>query len=214
MLALVPGETRRFEAALLPLEHGLEARRAAMGRKQRQSLDQASARGLAFAEDATALDEAYALHVAQSRHWPGHRALPLELSRRLLAARDHGTPVARLFTLRDARGLVSAALALDGAHETFPWWSGTHPDGRRSQAFTLLMWRIAEWAAAHGRRRVNLGASTGLGGVSAFKKSLGAALEGYPVRWLDARHAPWSGRVLAGLQAWRRRGRPRGEAGS
>ncbi len=211
-LDTVPGETRRFEAALLPLAGGLEARRAAMGRKQRQSLDQARARGLAFAEDSAALDEAYTLHCQQSRDWPGHRPLPLELSRRLLAARAHGLPVARLFTLRSSRGLVAATLALDGAHETFPWWSGTHPDGRRLQAFTLLMWQVAEWAAARGRQRVNLGASTGLDAVSSFKRSLGAEIESYPVRWLDARHAGPAGRALAGLQAWRRRGRPRGEA--
>jgi hypothetical protein len=211
-LALVPGETRWFEAALLPLGHGLDACRAAMGRKQRQALDQARTRGLVFAEEAGALDEAYALHVAQSAHWPAHRPLPLELSRRLLAARAHGVPVARLFTLRSSRGLLSAVLALDGAHETFAWWSGTHLDGRRLHAFPLLLWQMAEWAAARGRLRLNLGASTGLDAVSSFKKSLGATLEGYPVRWLDARQASWGGRALAGLQAWRRRGRPRGAA--
>lgn len=211
-LAHVPGNTRWVATALMPLEHGLEPRRVAMGRKARQALDQASDRGLVFAEDADALEEVYALHVMQSRHWPGHRPLPIELSRRLLAARSAGEPVARLFTLRSARGLVSGTLALDGAHETFPWWAGTHSEGRRLQAFTLLLWRVAEWAAAHGRRRVNLGASTGLEGVSAFKKALGAEILEYPVHRLDAGNANAAGRLLASVQAWHRRGRTSGGA--
>lgn len=204
-LSAVPGNTRWVETALLPVEHGLDACRAAMGRKARQTLEQAGERGLVFAEEPAALDEAYALHVAQSRHWPGHRPLPIELSRRLLAARASGDSVARLFTLRSGHGLESATLVLDGAHETLAWWAGTHPGGRRLQAFTLLMWRVAEWATQHGRRRLNLGASTGLEGVSAFKRSLGADIVRYPVRVLDARHAGWAGRALALAQSARRR---------
>ncbi|MEQ1834281.1 MAG: GNAT family N-acetyltransferase [Candidatus Eisenbacteria bacterium] len=206
-LAAVPGSTRQVETALLAVGRGLDACHAAMGRKARQTLEQAAERGLEFREDAAALDEAYALHVAQSRHWPGHRPLPLALSRRLLAARAQGEPVARLFTLRSAQGLESATLVLDGAHETLAWWAGTHPAGRRLQAFTLLMWRVAGWAAEHGRLRLNLGASTGLEGVSAFKRSLGADIAGYPVRVLDARHAGRAGRWLAALQLARRRRR-------
>ena len=205
-LALVPGDTRRYEAALLRLEGGAEAVRAAMGRKQRQALGQVLARDLRFAEEPAALEEAYALHLAQSRHWSGHRPLPLELSRRLLAARPvTGEAVARLFTLRSPRGIVSAALALDGVHETFLWWSGTHPQGRRRDAFTRLVWEVAEWAATRGRKRLNLGASPGLAHVASFKRSLGAEVFDYPTRWLDARDAPWPGRALAALQHWRRR---------
>jgi hypothetical protein len=212
-LARVPGETRRFEAAILRLAGGTAPLRAAMSRKQRQALDHARERGLEFAEEPGALEEAYALHLAQSRHWPGHRPLPLELSRRLLATSDarHG-PVARLFTLRSAHGLVSATLALDGPHETFAWWSGTHPDGRRSQAFALLLWSLAEWAAERGRLRLNLGASTGLSPVASFKNALGAETFAYPVRRLDARHAAWPGRAVAALQSRLRRGRAMGEA--
>jgi len=129
-LARVPGETRVVEAALLRLGAGLEPLRAAMSRKQRQALDHARGLGLAFAADAGALDEAYALHVAQSRGWPAHRPLPIELSRRLLAADSDLGPVARLYTLRSAAGLLSATLALESPRETFVWWSGTHPDAR------------------------------------------------------------------------------------
>lgn len=204
-LARVPGSTRHVEAALLRLSGGPERLRAAMHRKQRQALEHARAQGLVFAEEPAALDEAYALHLSQSRHWPGHRALPLELSRRLLQVPPAGGPMARLFTLRSTHGLVSATLALDGPHETFAWWSGTHPRGRRQQAFALLLWSAAEWAAAHGRRRFNLGASTGLGAVAAFKQSLGGENFTYPVRVLDARHASWPGRTFMALQRLRRR---------
>jgi hypothetical protein len=211
-LARVPGETVRVEAALVRLAGGSEAAGAAMSRKQRQALQHARGRGLVFAEDAGALEEAYALHLAQSRHWPGHRPLPLELSRRLLFAPAAGVePVARLFTLRSARGLLSATLALDGPHETFAWWSGTHAEGRRSQAFVLLMWSVAEWAAARGRARLNLGASTGLPPVASFKQALGAERLRYPVRRLDARHAAWAGRAVAALQAKLRVGRAKVE---
>jgi hypothetical protein len=211
-LARVPGETVRVEAALVRLAGGSEAAGAAMSRKQRQALQHARGRGWEFAEDAGALEEAYALHLAQSRHWPGHRPLPLELSRRLLLAPAAGAePVARLFTLRSARGLLSATLALDGPHETFAWWSGTHAEGRRSQAFVLLLWSMAEWAAARGRARLNLGASTGLPPVASFKQALGAERLRYPVRRLDARHAAWAGRAVAALQAKLRVGRAKAE---
>lgn len=212
-LARVPGETLRVEAALVRLGGGSEAAAAAMSRKQRQALQHARERGLAFAEDAGALEEAYALHLAQSRHWPGHRPLPLELSRRLLSASAaEAEPVARLFTLRSARGLLSATLALDGPHETFAWWSGTHPEGRRSQAFVLLLWSLAEWAAARGRARLNLGASTGLPPVASFKQALGAERFPYPVRQLDARHAAWPARAAAAFQARLRTRRAKAEA--
>ncbi len=212
-LERVPGETRRFEAATLPLAGGTGGLRDGMQRRQRQALDQALARRATFAEDPAALDEACALHLAQSAGWPGHRPLPLELSRRLLRAGAGAEPVARLFTLREAGELASAAFALDGPHETFLWWSGTHESARRSGAFVRLVWSVAEWAAARGRRRLDLGASTGLAPVAAFKRSLGAVSVGYPVRWLDASAAGWAGRGLARAQTLVRRGRARGEPG-
>ncbi|MEO5989498.1 MAG: GNAT family N-acetyltransferase [Candidatus Eisenbacteria bacterium] len=210
MLTPVTGETRWMEAAVVDLTHGIDAAHRRMDRKQRQSLRDTQARGYAFAADPAALEAAYALHIAQGRQWRGHRAQPLELSRRLLASGP--APVARLFGLRDPHGLVSAALALDGPHETFVWWSGTHPSARRPGAFPLLLWSIVEWAAGAGRSRVNLGASTGLSLVASFKSSFGATGVRYPVRWLDARHAPVTARAAAWLQGWVRRGRPRGEA--
>jgi hypothetical protein len=210
-LAELGGETRMLAASVVDLAGGLEAARARIDRKHRQEMRRARERGLAFAEEPGALEAGYALHAAQGRSWRGHRALPLELSRRLLATGGDAPP-ARFFTLRLRGELVSAALALDGPHETFVWWSGTHPSGRRLNAFPLLLWSIVEWAAAAGRARVNLGASTGLEQVAAFKQSLGAAEVRYPVLWLDARHAPAPARAVAWLQAHLRRGRPRGEA--
>lgn len=211
-LARVPGETRTFAAAVLPLADGIDALHAGIQRKQRQALDQARAQAYAFAEEPDALDAAHALHLRQARTWPGHHPLPLELSRRLLRTGAGDAPVARLFTLRSPAGLVAATLALDGPHETFVWWSGMRPEGRRTHAFALLLWRVAEWAAARGRQRVNLGASGGLVPVSAFKSALGASTIAYPVRWLGDRHASGAGRVIARLQGWRRRGRAMGEA--
>ena len=210
MLASVPGETRWFESALLRLDGGPGSVHARMSRKQRQALEHARARGYAFADQAAALDEAHALHLSQSHAWGRHHPLPLELSRRLLAS-GGAEPVARLFTLRSGPDLVSATLALDSQHETFVWWSGTHPEGRRGHAFAFLLSRIAGWAAARGRRRLNLGASTGLPHVATFKASLGAEAFRYPVRRLDARAAGWSGRAIAALQRAVRQGRPEGD---
>ena len=76
----------------------------------------------------------------------------------------------------------------------------------------LLLWSVAEWAAAQGRLRLNLGASTGLAQVAAFKRSLAAESYRYPVRWFAATHAAWPGRALAAFQSWRRRGRAIGAA--
>ena len=214
VLAALPGESRVLESGVIGLASGLEAAWRRVDRKTRQEIQNARS-GLRFEEDAGALDAAYALHAAQSRRWRGHAPHPLELSRRLLAAggRADEAPVARLFTARDTRGLLSAAFALDQRRETLVWWSGTHPEGRARQAFAFLLWSIAGWAAAAGRERVNLGASPGLGLVADFKRSLGAAPVAYPVRWFDASSASPTGRLIAAAPRWRRRGRETGTRG-
>ena len=206
----VLGEVRMYEAAVIALGPGLEAIQARMDRKFRQALRQGLGRGFAFADEPGALESAYQLHVAQGRRWAGHRALPLELARRLLAA-PADPALAHVFTLRDARGLLSATLVLDTPHETFLWWSGTHPEGRRAGAFPVLAWHVIEWAISRGRRRVNLGASTGLEQVASFKQAFGALGERYPVVWIDARHARGPVRAVAAWQRLLRRGRPQGE---
>jgi hypothetical protein len=207
------GETRVLEASLVDLvPGGIEAAWRRVDRKTRQDLRHAREAGLAFAEDPGAIEAAYALHVAQGRAWRNHRPLPLELSRRLLAARDADGPAARLFTLRDARGVVAALLALDHPREILPWWSGLHPGARQRHASGLLLWSVVEWAAQHGRERVNLGGSAGIDPLASFKASLGARPVRYPVRWLDARDAPLAGRIAAALRRRLRGGRRRGEA--
>jgi hypothetical protein len=213
VLAALPGETRMLESGVIELGGGIEEAWRRVGRKTRQEIQNTGA-GLRFGEEAGALDEAYTLHAAQSRRWRTHAPLPLELSRRLLAGGDGGPdlPIARLFTARDGRGLLSAAFALDHGRETLVWWSGTHPEGRAREAFGFLLWSIARWAAAGGRERVNLGASPGLDPVAAFKRSLGAVPVAYPVRWFDASGASAAGRLLALAQRWRRRGRAIGTA--
>lgn len=203
----VPGETRWVEAATIPLEEGVEGAMRRIERKARQTLQHTLMRPLRFAEEPDVLEQAYALHLSQRSQWGAARALPLELSRRLLTG---DPPLARMFAVRDARGLLAATLVLDGPRETFLWWSGTHPDGRRSQAFTRLVWGIVEWAAARGRARVDLGASTGLSLVADFKRSLGAASIRYPVRWFAAGRSRGMTHLLARLQERVRRGRPRG----
>lgn len=208
VLAACGGEIRTMEAACVDVADGIDAARRRMDRKTRQDVRRA-ARRLRFAEAPDALEEAYALYLRQARHWGAHRPLPLELSRRLLAG---PAPAARLFAVRDARGLLSAALALDGARETMLWWSGSHPEARHRGAFPFLLWSVVEWAAAAGRARVNLGASAGRTPVTEFKTSLGAQGVRYPVCWLDARYAPPPGRLVAMVQRRLRRGRDRGTA--
>jgi hypothetical protein len=213
-LAIPGGETRRFEAAIVPLREGLEPLLHRMDRKTRKEMRQARDRGLEVAEDPGALEATYALYATQSRGWRAHRTLPLELLRRLLSgegAESGEAPPARLFTVRDSRGLLAGVLALDGPHETMLWWSGTHPGARARHAFPLLLWSVIEWAHARGRARVNLGASADREAILAFKGSLGAQPVHYPVRWLDARHAHRLGRAVAALQTRMRRGRPLGE---
>ncbi len=208
VLAACGGEVRTMETACVELGAGLDAARRRMDRKTRQEVRRAGRR-LRFAEAPEALEEAYALYARQARAWGAHRPLPLELSRRLL----HGpAPAARLFTVRDAQGMLSAVLALDHVRETLLWWSGSHPEARRRGAFPFLLWSVIERAAEEGRARVNLGASAGRSPVAGFKASLGAASLRYPVCWLDARYASLAGRGLAWLQGRVRRGRDRGGA--
>jgi hypothetical protein len=193
------GVTRTETAAIVDLADGLEAAWRRVERIARQEIRAAGA--LVCAEEPGAIEEAYALHVAQSRSWGGHRPLPLELSRRLLEDGGDGLgPVARLFTARDRDGLLCAALVLDHPREAMPWWSGARPEARRRHAFARLLWAVVEWAHVAGRERVNLGASAGRGPVAAFKDALGARPETYPVRWLDDRAAAPAGRVVAALQ--------------
>jgi len=221
-LEAVSGETRMVETAVVDLAAGLSAAWARMERKTRQAIRAAREHGLAFAEEPEALDEGYALYLRQSRAWRGHRPRPVELSRRLLAlpaaaaadgaaAPGVADPLGRFFTVRDARGLLSATLALDHPREVMLWWSGTHPDARGRQAFVLLLGSVVEWAAGAGRARVNFGASAGLPSVAAFKRALGAFEVRHPVRWLGARHATPAGRLVAAAQAGVRRRRARGE---
>ena len=211
----VAGETRRFEAAHVPLAAGWETLLQRMDRKTRKEMRLAREHGLTVVEDDGALLEAYALYRAQARAWPRHGPVPLELLRRLLS--PDLTPIpdaeraARLFVVRSPRRLLAAALALDGARETMLWWSGSHPGARGAHAFPLLLGAVMEWAHARGRTRVNLGASAGLEPLYTFKESLGAVPFAYPVRWLDARRARGAGRAVGWLQQRMRRGYPRGE---
>jgi hypothetical protein len=205
-LQRVSGETRWLEAGVIDLGAGIEEARRRMDRKTRQEIARSAARGVRCAEENDALEAAYALHVRQSRAWGGHRPMPLELSRRLVAS-----GVGRVLTARDAGGLLCASLALDGGHETFLWWSGADPDARTPDAFARLLAWAAEWAASRSRQRLNLGASTGLPAVDRFKRALGTTSIRYPLRWLDARHAPPLGRLVAALQTRVRRGRTRGD---
>jgi len=204
-LARVGGETRMLETTMIGLDRGLEPAWRAMTRDLRTQIRRVRGLGLTFQEEPAALREAYALHRTQARAWPGHQPLPLELSHRLLASGE--PPPARLFTVRDGRGVLSATLALVHSHEVFLWWSGTHPDGRRLHAFPLLLWSVAEWAAAAGCSRVNLGGSGVSEALATFKHQFKASSCSYPVRWLDARHAGPLGRWVAAVQRVRRRGR-------
>jgi hypothetical protein len=211
----VGGETRRFEAAHVPLAAAWETLLQRMSRKTRHELRQAREQGLTVVEDDDALTEAYALYRAQAKAWPGHGPVPLELLRRLLApdvaSRADADRAARLFVVRSPHRLLTAALALDGARETMLWWSGSHPGARGAHAFPLLLAGVMEWAHARGRARVNFGASAGLEPLHAFKESLGAVAFSYPVHWLDARYAHGAARAVGWLQGRVRRGRARGE---
>jgi CelD/BcsL family acetyltransferase involved in cellulose biosynthesis len=199
-LERVSGEIRWTDAWNVDLEEGIEAARRRLDSDLRYDLRHAGKRGLICIEEPAALEEAYALHLGQRRQWPGTRAVPLEVSRRMLAAGDASGPVARLFTARDRRGLVGAILFLDHEREIMAWWSGARPEARAERAIALLYWSVAEWAARAGRARLNLGASVGRPGLQAFKGSLGARRIRVRALWLDARHARWPGRLAASLR--------------
>jgi GNAT acetyltransferase-like protein len=206
VLERVAGETRHLSAAVIDVVPGGRLERG-LDRDDRYKLRHARAAGFTLREEPEALDRVYALHRAQSRWWVGHRPLPLELSRRLLADRSGREPAALLFTAHDARGLAAGTLVLDHPRETFLWWSGSRP---ASSASRFLLTEVAEWAAARGRARVNLGASSGRASLAAFKRSLGAREVRYPVRWLAPAAGHAGTRAVAALQAWVRRGRHRG----
>ncbi len=209
-LERVAGETRRLTASLIDLT-GEGIMRWQSDRRERKALRRAERLGLHCAEEPAALDECYALHLVQARRWCGHRPPSLPLLRRLLAAPHAGEePLGRLFTVRNPQRLLCGILVLDSRHETFAWWSGTHPHARDAAATrALLVWAI-EWARARGKARFNLGGSAGLTGVASFKHSLGALDLDYSVRWLAPARSGLVARAFASLQRRARRGRHRG----
>ena len=205
-LERLAGETRFMEAAVIDLDAGENEVRARMDRKTRQDVVRSAARGVRCEEDAGAIERVYALHVRQARGWGRYRAMPLELSRRLLAA-----GAGHLLIAHDREGVLCGIFALDAPHETLLWWSGSHPSARAIDATPRLMAWAAEWARERGRRRLNLGASRGLAALESFKRSMGARPVRYPVRWLAAPKAAPLGRLAAEVQRRVRRGRHRGE---
>jgi hypothetical protein len=206
-IAQLAGETRVTETDVVDLADGSLAAHRRLDRKTRESIAAAVTRGLRCAEEPEALDEVYALYAAQARAWRGHRLKPVDVLRRLLAGES---PAARLFTVRDPRGLLAGALALVGEHEWLMWWSGSHQEARRHQAFATLAWSMIESAAAAGAKRFNLGGSAGLENVASFKKALGARAIPVAIRWIAADYAsPW-GKTVAALQRRRQRDRWRG----
>lgn len=205
-LERLAGETRVLETAVIDLDADTDATRARMDRKTRQDIVRSATRGVRCEVDAGALDQVYALHQRQARGWGRYRTLPLELSRRLLAA-----GVGHLLVAHDRDGVLCGIFALDAPHETLLWWSGSHPSSRASDATPRLMAWAAEWSRARGRRRLNLGASRGLVALESFKRSMGARPVRYPVRWLSAPAAAPLGRLVAAVQKRVRRGRHRGE---
>ena len=77
--------------------------------------------------------------------------------------------MARLFTARDARGLVAGIYFLDHRRELFAWWSGARPEAQALHVMPFLYARAALWAEAAGRARLNLGGTGGVSGLAGFK---------------------------------------------
>jgi len=193
----VPGETRRTESAIVDLREGVEPAWKQLNPYARHGIRAARRRGLVFAEEPGAVEEAYVLYVAQAKEWSRHRPRPLEMWRRLVSTGDGGGPAARLFTVRIGSDLLAALLALVHARETLAWMSGAHPEARQRNAFSVLEWGLAEWAAAAGCDRLNLGASEGLDPVMTFKRRMGARFHDYPVRRFG-----WGEPAMRALRAW------------
>lgn len=206
-IAQLAGETRVSETDVVDLSEGAAAAYRRLQRRTRESIAAAIARGLRCAEDPDALDEIYAFYAAQARAWSGHRLKPVSLLRRLLAG---DAPAARLFTVRDDRGLLSGAAALVGEHEWLLWWSGSHPDARPRHGFATLVWSMIESAARDGAKRFNLGASAGLENVASFKKAMGARALPVTIRWIGPDYASAWGKAVAALQRRRQSNRWRG----
>lgn len=224
-LERVGGETRWMESAIVDLGSGIEAAWRRVEGETRRSIEKARKHGLVFAEAPDEVEEGYRLYAAQARAFAGYRPRPLAFWRRLLepsASRPEAAsqpeaappakagPAARLFVVRDERGVLATALTLVGGREAMVWLTGMDPSGRAVHAFPLLLWSLVEWGAGAGCVRVNLGASAGRDAVATFKRGLGAADYRHPVRWMGAGHAGALGRGLAALQRRLRRGRPRG----
>jgi hypothetical protein len=206
-LERVPGETRDTSTSVIDLRAGVDEVLRGMRRKTRKQVRATDAPPLACAEEPGALEEAYALYRAQARRWRGHRPRPLELLRRLLIG---GAPAGRLFTARDARGLLTAGVVLTSTREWMWWWSGSHPEARAPNALARLIWWSVERAVAEGGERINLGASSGLASVAMFKVGLGARDLPVAVRWMAPIHAGLVGRAVGALQARVRKRRARG----
>ena len=217
-LASPPARRASVETAVVDARRRHRAGVArARPRRRRRELGAARRARAAFAEDPGALDEAYALHRAQSRRWRGHRPLPLELSRRLLAAARRGRRAAARACSRCATRAACSRrrCSLDHPREMLRVVERARASGRaRARVRRCSLWSVAEWAAARGRARVNLGGSAGRASLAAFKRALGA--RDASVSRALARRAPRArgpARLAAALQRRCARRRPRGVGG-
>lgn len=111
--------------------------------------------------------------LARRRHDPLTRALLEELVRQ---------PGARLWTAWLGGRMVAGMVVLTGPAEAFWWHGAVDPQARAEQPGALLLSSAIAGAVADGVPRFNLGASTRLPGVAAFKASCGAVEMPY---WID-----------------------------
>lgn len=187
------GRFRRTDtsAAVLDLEDGAEAARARFNKAKRNELSRGLRRGCEAepTTDPADIEAWHALHVRAAAHW-GVAPVPVGLVRDLVTATPAGDGAAAFLVGVRAEGrVVGGHLVLHRGPWATAWLGVTDPAVARTHfPATVAVWGDLQEAERRGVRRLDLGASGGIGSLEGFKSYLGAAM--HPRGWYLAEALP------------------------
>jgi len=98
--------------------------------------------------------------------------------------------------------VLGGIITLSYGEEVFYWAAAITPNGRHLYVNNILLHSAIEAAVASGKKKFNLGSSSGLEGVEHFKAGYGAIKQPY---WQLKYSTIWSRLKLLSLQNWRKR---------
>ncbi len=192
-LLLADGRFRRTDtpAAVIDLVDGADAARARFNKAKRNELSRGLRRGCepGVTTDPDDIAAWHALHVQAAAHW-GVAPVAAAMVRDLVTAppADDGTG-AFLVCVRAEGRIAGGHLVLHRGRWATAWLGVTDPALARTHfPATVAVWGDLQEAERRGARRLDLGASGGIGSLEGFKRYLGATE--LPRGWYQAETLP------------------------